>query len=170
LEILCQHALWQYEYAQNDDIRYLLETGLQKINPDNLGTMMKSTMSFKNIEGMESIKKSLLTSILGPLKHPLKFSRFGLKNVSGILLYGASGCAKTTIVKCLAGESKMTLLSVSSAEIYSPSIYSMLAKLKNSLCNFLIKHVLVDQQFYFSMKSIQLWAIELIQMEQMMHI
>jgi SpoVK/Ycf46/Vps4 family AAA+-type ATPase len=125
LEILCQHVLRQYE-VQNEDFRYLFETGIQKINPsvmrDNLGTMMKSTMSFKNIGGMENIKKSLLTSILGPLKYPEKFSRFGLKNVSGILLYGASGCAKTTIVKCLAGESKMTLLSVSSAEIYSPYV------------------------------------------------
>ena len=75
---------------------------------------MKSTMSFENMGGTESIKKSLLTSILEPLKYPEKFSRFGLKNVSEILLYGA----KTTIAKCLAGESKMTLMSVSSAEIH----------------------------------------------------
>ncbi|KAL7016192.1 hypothetical protein ACKWTF_009955 [Chironomus riparius] len=125
LEILCQHALRQYE-INKEDIRNIFEVELQKINPsvmrDNLETLVKSTMSFNDIGGMESIKKSLLTSVLGPLMHPEKFNSFGLKTISGILLYGASGCAKTTFVKCLAGECKMTLLSVSSAEIYSPYV------------------------------------------------
>jgi SpoVK/Ycf46/Vps4 family AAA+-type ATPase len=107
-------------------IRQHFENALKIINPsvmhDNLGTLTRSTMKLNDIGGMDEMKKTLITSVLGPLKHADKFARFGLKSPAGILLYGPSGCAKTTIVKCLAGESKMTLISVSSAEIYSPYV------------------------------------------------
>ncbi|XP_070490688.1 uncharacterized protein [Chironomus tepperi] len=125
LELLCQHVRRCIE-GNHRDIHTQFENALKKTSPsvmrDNLGTMIKSTMRFNDIGGMENIKRCLLTSVWGPLKYPEKFSSFGLKTVSGILLYGASGCAKTTIVKCLAGETKMTLISVSSAEIYSPYV------------------------------------------------
>lgn len=125
LEILCQYVLRQYE-AVKKDVKQLFDCGFQRINPsvmrDNLGHITRSTMTLRDIAGMDDIKKSLLTSILGPLRNPEKFQKFGLNSPSGILLYGPSGCAKTTIVKCLAGETKMTLISVSSAEIYSPYV------------------------------------------------
>lgn len=125
LEVLCQFVVRQNQ-LQFNDIRQLFEEGFKTVSPsvmrDNLGISLRSTMKLCDIGGMENVKKSLLTCILGPSKHADKFHRFGLRSPSGILLYGPSGCCKTTIVKCLAGESKMTLISVSSAEIYSPYV------------------------------------------------
>lgn len=130
LELLCQYA---FRYLQNENLemsdtnlKQAFELGLKSITPsvmrENLGLVTRCSLNLDVIGGMEELKKSLRTSVLGPLQHPEKFHRLGLRSPSGILLYGPSGCAKTTIVKCLAGESKMTLISVSSAEIYSPYV------------------------------------------------
>lgn len=123
-EVLCQFIARHYHDFKSP--HNLIEHALRSVNPsvmrDNLGIVTRSTMKLDDIGGMDELKKTLRTSILAPLKYPEKFYRFGLRSPSGILLYGPSGCAKTTIVKCLAGESKMTLLSVSSAEIYSPYV------------------------------------------------
>lgn len=130
LELLCQFVLrnLQTENLEVNEINLQksFELGLKSVNPsvmrENLGIVCRSSMKLDAIGGMEDLKKSLVTSVLGPLQHPEQFHRLGLRSPSGILLYGPSGCAKTTIVKCLAGESKMTLISVSSAEIYSPYV------------------------------------------------
>lgn len=123
-EVLCQFVARHNHQIKNP--QDLFENALRSVNPsvmrDNLGIVTRSTMKLDDIGGMDELKKMLRTSILGPLKQPENFHRFGLRAPSGILLYGPSGCAKTTLVKCLAGESKMTLISVSSAEIYSPYV------------------------------------------------
>lgn len=130
LELLCQSASRQLHSEclefNESNLQHVIEQLLKTISPsamrDNLGTVTRSSLTLKDIGGMEELKKSLVTAVLGPLRHAEKFRRLGLQSPSGILLYGPSGCAKTTIVKCLAGESKMTLISVSSAEIYSPYV------------------------------------------------
>lgn len=99
-----------------------LKSVVPSVMRENLGMVTRSAMKLDCIGGMEELKKYLITSVLGPLRYPEKFRSLGLRSPSGILLYGPSGCAKTTIVKCLAGETKMTLISVSSAEIYSPYV------------------------------------------------
>lgn len=130
LEVLCQFAsrhlhTVNLEFSEAN-LQRAFEIGLKSVVPsvmrENLGLVTRSSMKLDSIDGMEEIKKYLITSVLGPLRHPEKFKRFGLSSPSGILLYGPSGCAKTTIVKCLAGETKMTLISVSAAEIYSPYV------------------------------------------------
>ena len=130
LEVLCQFAsrhLFNESLEFNEtNLKQGFELGLRFITPsvmrENLGLVTRSSLTLKDIGGMEHLKKTLITSVLGPLRHPEKFQRLGLRCSSGILLYGPSGCAKTTVVKCLAGETKMTLISVSSAEIYSPYV------------------------------------------------
>ena len=130
LELLCQfvsrHLISENLEINEANLHQAFQIGLKSITPsvmrENLGLVTRCTLKLDAIGGMKELKKSLLTSVLGPLQHPEKFHRLGLRSPSGILLYGPSGCAKTTIVKCLAGESKMTLISVSSAEIYSPYV------------------------------------------------
>jgi SpoVK/Ycf46/Vps4 family AAA+-type ATPase len=121
LESLCVTAL-----RENSDLSIGFKHALKTVTPsvmrENLGLVTKSNMTLDDIGCMEDLKKTLRTSVLGPLRNPERFHKFGLKPTNGILLYGPSGCAKTTIVKCLAGEAKMTLISVSSAEIYSPYV------------------------------------------------
>ncbi|XP_058462686.1 ATPase family gene 2 protein homolog B isoform X2 [Malaya genurostris] len=99
---------------------------LKKIRPNSLrnsiGVLSSLTNTLDSIGGMETLKKTLRVSVLGPLQHPQAFQRFGLSYLKGILLYGPPGCAKTTIARCLAAESRMTFVSVSAAAVYSPYV------------------------------------------------
>uniref|UniRef100_A0A336L5T3 Splicing factor YJU2 n=1 Tax=Culicoides sonorensis TaxID=179676 RepID=A0A336L5T3_CULSO len=99
---------------------------LKKVNPSCMKGQFENKLplnkSFDNIGGMDSLKLTIKTSVLGPLKHPEAFDRFGLCPPRGILLYGPPGCAKTTIAQCIASETKMTFYATSAAEIYSPYV------------------------------------------------
>lgn len=61
-------------------------------------------------------------SIEWPMKFPEAFARMGLSHPKGILLYGPSGCAKTTLVKAVATSCHCSFLSVSGADLFSPYV------------------------------------------------
>ncbi|XP_039441109.1 ribosome biogenesis protein SPATA5L1 [Culex pipiens pallens] len=126
LELLV-HTLQRTRCRQPSlNIQQLLDESLKKIRPtalrNSIGLITGLKESLDTIGGMENLKKTLRVSILGPLQNPAAFRRFGMSPLKGILLYGPPGCAKTTIARCLAAESRMTFLSVSAAEIYSPYV------------------------------------------------
>ncbi|XP_065077832.1 ATPase family gene 2 protein homolog B-like [Ochlerotatus camptorhynchus] len=108
------------------DVSSTVEECLIKIRPTSLrnsiGLISGLNQTLDLIGGMDELKKTLRVSVLGPLRHPEAFRRFGMSPLKGILLYGPPGCAKTTIAKCLAAESRMTFVSVSAAEVYSPYV------------------------------------------------
>lgn len=56
------------------------------------------------------------------MKFPQAFARMGLSHPKGILLYGPSGCAKTTLVKAVATSCHCSFLSVSGADLFSPYV------------------------------------------------
>lgn len=56
------------------------------------------------------------------MKFPQAFARMGLFHPKGILLYGPSGCAKTTLVKAVATSCHCSFLSVSGADLFSPYV------------------------------------------------
>lgn len=85
-------------------------------------TCITCDQTLDSIGGMTKLKKILKTSVLGALKCPETFKKFGLELPKGILLYGPPGCAKTTIAKCLASETNMRFISTSGAEVYSPYV------------------------------------------------
>lgn len=64
----------------------------------------KPQITFKDVGGMESVKKQISTKILQPLKNPELYKSYGKKIGGGILLYGPPGCGKTHIARALAGE------------------------------------------------------------------
>ncbi|EAT48123.1 AAEL000836-PA [Aedes aegypti] len=120
------------------DVQSAIEDCIKKIRPTSLrssiGLISGLTQTLDSIGGMDELKKVLRISVLGPLRRPEAFRRFGMSPLKGILLYGPPGCAKTTIAKCLAAESRMTFVSVSAAEVYSPYVgdsEKLIAKLFN---------------------------------------
>jgi transitional endoplasmic reticulum ATPase len=77
------------------------------------------TTTWKDIGGLEDMKKLLKESIEWPLKHPESFKRLGIKPPTGILLYGPPGCGKTLLAKAVANESGANFISIKGPELLS---------------------------------------------------
>lgn len=72
----------------------------------------KPAIDFRDVGGMESVKKEIEMKIIRPLMHPELYKAYGKKTGGGILLYGPPGCGKTYISKATAGQVKARFISV----------------------------------------------------------
>ncbi len=73
-------------------------------------------ITFKDVIGLDHVKKVLKKSILYPIRKP---ELFPLGWPRGILLFGPPGCGKTYLVLALANEANAVLIQVSAANIMS---------------------------------------------------
>lgn len=64
----------------------------------------KSSIAFKDVGGMQSIKDEIAMKVINPIKYKDLFKSYGKKIGGGILLYGPPGCGKTFIARATAGE------------------------------------------------------------------
>lgn len=83
----------------------------------NPSLMEKPSLSFKDVGGMETVKKEIDLKIIKPLKNADLFAKYGKKVGGGILLYGPPGCGKTFLSKATAGEIDAHFISVGINEI-----------------------------------------------------
>ncbi len=65
----------------------------------------KSDIKFKDVIGLDKVKKYLAQNVVLAIREPALFRRYGKKLGVGLLLYGPPGTGKTHIVKAIAGES-----------------------------------------------------------------
>jgi len=79
--------------------------------------IQKPDVDFKDVGGMEDVKKEIEMKIIQPLKHPDLYKAYGKKIGGGILLYGPPGCGKTHIAKATAGQVNARFISVSLSDI-----------------------------------------------------
>ncbi len=85
-----------------------------EIDPNDLDTRFieKPSMNFKDVGGMDAVKKEIDLKIIQPLNHPELYKAYGKKTGGGILLYGPPGCGKTYLAKATAGQVKSRFISV----------------------------------------------------------
>jgi len=76
-------------------------------------------VKWKDIGGLEKVKKELKEAIELPLKNPEKFEKFGIRPIKGVLLYGPPGTGKTLLAKAAANESDANFISVKGPELLS---------------------------------------------------
>uniref|UniRef100_A0A224YQE6 Aaa+ type atpase n=1 Tax=Rhipicephalus zambeziensis TaxID=60191 RepID=A0A224YQE6_9ACAR len=79
--------------------------------------------SWKQLGGIECLRKKLQTAMEGPLLNPSAFGRLGVSQPRGVLLVGPHGCGKTVIALAAAGSCPgVTLFSLGAADVYSPFV------------------------------------------------
>ncbi|AEA48091.1 CDC48 family AAA ATPase [Archaeoglobus veneficus] len=76
-------------------------------------------VSWKDVGGLEDVKREIVEAVEWPLRYPEKFRRFGIRPPKGVLLYGPPGTGKTLIAKAVANETKANFISVKGSELLS---------------------------------------------------
>lgn len=72
----------------------------------------RSSISFQDVGGMESVKEDIRMKIIHPLNHPDIYKAYGKSVGGGILMYGPPGCGKTYLARATAGEVNAYFLSI----------------------------------------------------------
>ncbi|XP_027500059.1 spermatogenesis-associated protein 5-like protein 1 [Corapipo altera] len=134
LTALCREAVMQavshssLESAETETMINMedFQEAFKKIQPSSFRSAVGLTeckpVTWEQIGGLEDVKLKLKQSIEWPMKFPQAFARMGLSHPKGILLYGPSGCAKTTLVRAVATSCHCSFLSVSGADLFSPYV------------------------------------------------
>ncbi|KFO63962.1 Spermatogenesis-associated protein 5-like 1, partial [Corvus brachyrhynchos] len=134
LTALCREAAMQavsHSSLDSAETETMINMGdfqdaFKKIQPSSFRSAVGLTectpVTWEQIGGLEDVKLKLKQSIEWPMKFPEAFARMGLSHPKGILLYGPSGCAKTTLVKAVAMSCHCSFLSVSGADLFSPYV------------------------------------------------
>ncbi|NWU78176.1 SPA5L protein, partial [Onychorhynchus coronatus] len=134
LTALCREAALQalshssLESAETETVINMgdFQEAFKKIQPSSFRSAVGLTeckpVTWEQIGGLEDVKLKLKQSIEWPMKFPQAFARMGLSHPKGILLYGPSGCAKTTLVRAVATSCHCSFLSVSGADLFSPYV------------------------------------------------
>ena len=74
---------------------------------------------WKDVGGLDEIKKALTDNLIVAMKEPAKFTKMGIKPPKGALIYGPPGCGKTLIGRALATETGANMILVRGPEIIS---------------------------------------------------
>ncbi|MHC1567976.1 MAG: CDC48 family AAA ATPase [Candidatus Syntropharchaeia archaeon] len=100
-----------------DDFR----TALKEIEPSAIREILVETpkVKWKDVGGLDDVKREIREAIEIPLKRPEKFKKLGIKPPKGILLIGPPGTGKTLIAKAVATESEVNFISVRGPQLLS---------------------------------------------------
>ena len=76
-----------------------------------------TTTTFKDVVGLDDIKKQINKKIILPFQKPSLFQRFKKKIGGGVLLYGPPGCGKTLLARASAGECNATFYNIEISDV-----------------------------------------------------
>lgn len=74
-------------------------------------------VTFKDVGGLNSVKKQIEKKIIIPFQKPSLFERFKKRIGGGILLYGPPGCGKTLLARATAGECNASFYNVAISDV-----------------------------------------------------
>eukprot|EP00920_Eleutheroschizon_duboscqi_P032416 GHVT01078288.1.p1 GENE.GHVT01078288.1~~GHVT01078288.1.p1 ORF type:complete len:484 (+),score=126.48 GHVT01078288.1:731-2182(+) len=104
--------------------RFLVEDGhfqhaLTVVNPSALRERHVEIpdVRWRDVGGLEDVKKELVETVQYPVEYPEKFTKFGMATSKGVLFYGPPGCGKTLLAKAIANECKANFISVKGPEL-----------------------------------------------------
>jgi ribosome biogenesis ATPase len=74
-------------------------------------------VTWKQVGGLQEVRKQLHMSIIGPIKDPEPYQKFGLVLPAGVLLWGPPGCGKTLVAQAVANDAKASLILINGPEL-----------------------------------------------------
>eukprot|EP01107_Rhizomastix_libera_P014448 TRINITY_DN4636_c0_g1_i1.p1 TRINITY_DN4636_c0_g1~~TRINITY_DN4636_c0_g1_i1.p1 ORF type:complete len:831 (+),score=259.16 TRINITY_DN4636_c0_g1_i1:44-2536(+) len=94
-------------------------TALGATNPSSLRETIAEVpnVSWKDVGGLENVKRELQELVQYPVEHPEMFKSFGMNASKGVLFYGPPGCGKTLLAKAIANECQANFISIKGPEL-----------------------------------------------------
>lgn len=77
---------------------------LEELVAEAEGALERPAVTLADVGGLETVKRRIETSFLGPARNPKLRKMYGKSLQGGLLLYGPPGCGKTFLARALAGE------------------------------------------------------------------
>ncbi|MBO7419853.1 MAG: AAA family ATPase, partial [Spirochaetaceae bacterium] len=88
------------------------------ISPNTFKVVRKTGVTFKDVTGMNQLKKDML-QIIDIMQHPVEYAKKGIRMPKGVLLEGAPGNGKTLFARALAGEGKINFIPAKATDFES---------------------------------------------------
>ncbi|MBP5792554.1 MAG: ATP-dependent metallopeptidase FtsH/Yme1/Tma family protein [Spirochaetaceae bacterium] len=88
------------------------------ISPNTFKVVRKTGVTFKDVTGMNQLKKDML-QIIDIMQHPAEYAKKGIRMPKGVLLEGAPGNGKTLFARALAGEGKINFIPAKATDFES---------------------------------------------------
>lgn len=82
------------------------------------------------VAGMHELRNLLEKEVIGPIREPERFKKYGLSIPNGVLLYGPPGCGKTWIARKLSEELGHFFVEVTPSEVASPYIHDTVLRIR----------------------------------------
>jgi len=94
-------------------------TSLNQTNPSALRETVVEvpTVTWKDIGGLEDVKRNLKELVQYPIEFADKYKKFGMTPSRGCLFYGPPGCGKTLLAKAIANECQANFISIKGPEL-----------------------------------------------------
>lgn len=90
-----------------------------KTEPVEISEIMRPSVTYEDIGGLDDEMQRVREMIELPLKHPELFDRLGIDPPKGVLLFGPPGTGKTLIARAVANEAGANFFSIQGPEIMS---------------------------------------------------
>lgn len=120
IETLTELIKTKIQYLNSSSQSENKELELQgRLNQLGVRYVKKPARNFKDILGLEEVKKVLRTNVIYPLQFKELSKEFGIKTNGGILLYGPPGNGKTYLAESVAGEAGIGFLELNPAFLYN---------------------------------------------------
>lgn len=104
-----------YDFIKNNSLLNkdnTLNQGLQRVESF---LVEKTNIMFDDVIGLDHIKEKIKL-VVGYLRDPSMYKKFGIRIPKGILFKGPPGCGKTLMVRALAGESNVSIIVVNGSD------------------------------------------------------
>lgn len=105
-------------------------TSLVGLNEPATSRSSATGQGLGKVAGMHVLKELLRREVVGPIRNPEPYRRYGLSIPNGILLYGPPGCGKTYIARQLAEELGHYFVEIIPSELASPYVHQSVMKIR----------------------------------------
>lgn len=101
-----------------------MEYGVAEVRSSDVGKKISEMVgfrkaTFKDIGGLEDVKREVKNALMLPLLEPEMATRYGVKPSKGILLFGPPGCGKTLMLRAVASDLNVEMIGIKCSDVMS---------------------------------------------------